>query len=366
MYDISVLSNIPLAVTDLLAPTAPPQRLRPLFSIGVHDIPFLEDDLNASTSRPVIENEDEGDLEEAGHGWIACTTDDILTMKNSLYDVLITLPPSYSTNAKEKVWPKIESPRGTEIRATQRDLRRYRALKWGLSRSAVEPDSRSLNRSDTANTANGDALGLSASGPALAPDGPLLDTSDTDTIVEPLSWSALAYSGFMWWASAGERRIATDDESEHDSILLDGFSNNVTDTQTPRSARSRSQSSLSQMLPQQGPGDQSARREMAIIAYFHRLTTRILTTLSDIIDATSSDDDEEEEEGEGTALEDSNGYDGEEGPPIFVNSADIAKMGLDEWSSSDHAFILEVAKAYFGRKAEVEGTSVDICGLRIC
>ena len=80
MYDVSVLSNIPLAVTDLLAPTAPPQRLRPLFSIGVHDIPFLEDDLKASTSQPVIENEDEDGLEEAGRGWIACTTDDILTM----------------------------------------------------------------------------------------------------------------------------------------------------------------------------------------------------------------------------------------------------------------------------------------------
>jgi hypothetical protein len=362
VYDISVLSNIPLAVTDLLAPTAPPQRLRPLFSIGVHDIPFLEDDLKASTSQPVIENEDEDGLDDAGRGWIACTTDDIITMKNSLYDVLITLPPSYSSNAKEKVWPKIESPRGTEIKATQRDLRRYRALKWGLSRAAVEPDSPSLTKSNTTNTANGDAFRPSSSGPVLAPDGPLLDTSDTEHIVEPLSWSALAYSGFMWWASAGERRIASEDESEHDSILLNGFGNS-TDPQTPRSARSRSQSSLSQMLPQQGPGEPSAKREMAIIAYFHRLTTRILTTLSDIIDATNSDD---EEEGEETALHDSNDTDGEEGPPISILSTDIAKMGLDEWSSNDNAFIVEVAKAYFGRTAQIEGTSIDICGIRIC
>jgi hypothetical protein len=167
----------------------------------------------------------------------------------------------------------------------------------------------------------------------------------------------------MWWASAGERRIATEDESENDSILLDGFGNN-TDPQTPRSARSRSQSSLSQVLTQQqGLGDQSAKREMAIIAYFHRLTTRILTTLSGIIDATNSDDDEE---GEETALHDSSDADGEEWPPISINSADIAKMGLDQWSSNDHAFIIEVAKAYFGRMAEVEGTSIDICGIRIC
>jgi len=310
----------------------------------------------------VIENEDEDDSEEVGHGWIACTTDDILATKNSLYDVLITLPPSYSTNAKEKIWPKMEFPRGREIKATQRDLRRYRALKWGLSRTAIEKDSPSLSRSNTTNTTNGDIFGVSPSGPALAPSGPLLDTSDTDPIVEPLSWSALAYSGFMWWASAGERRIASDEEGEHDNILLDGFGNN-TEPQTPRSARSRSQSSISQMLSQQGPSDQSARREMAIIAYFHRLTTRILTTLSDIIDATNSDD---EEEGEESALHDDHDYDVEEGPPIFINSADIIKMGLDEWSSSDHAFIVDMAKAYFGRKAEVEDTSIDICGIRIC
>lgn len=356
MYDISVLTNIPLAVNDLLAPTAPPQRLRPLFSIGVHDIPFLEDDLKASRSQPVVETEEEEDAEESGRGWIACTTDDILAIKKSLYDVLITLPPQYSAGAKTKVWPKVESSQGTEIKATQRDLRRYRALKWGLSRSTIEPDSPSLSRTNTRNSLNSDAFGPSSSGPALAPDGPLLDTSDTDSIVEPLSWSALAYSGFMWWASAGERRIATEDETEHDSILLDGFGSNA-DPQTPRSARS-------QML--QPTGDQSAKREMAIIAYFHRLTTRILTALSAIIDATNSDD--EDEDGEEALLRDSvdGNRDGDEGPSIFIHSTDIVKMGLDEWSSSDHAFIVEVAKAYFGRKAQVEGTGIDICGIHIC
>ncbi|KLU83967.1 hypothetical protein MAPG_03016 [Magnaporthiopsis poae ATCC 64411] len=39
VYDISVLSNIPLSLFEMLGPTAPSQRLRPLFTIGVHDIP---------------------------------------------------------------------------------------------------------------------------------------------------------------------------------------------------------------------------------------------------------------------------------------------------------------------------------------
>jgi hypothetical protein len=167
----------------------------------------------------------------------------------------------------------------------------------------------------------------------------------------------------MWWASAGERRIASEDETDHDSILLDGFGI-TTDPQTPLSARRRSQSSLPQMLRPQG--EQSAKREMAIIAYFHRLTTRILTTLSDIIDATSSDD--EEDDGEEALLQDSvdGSEDGDEGPSIFITSTDITKMGLDEWSSSDQAFIEEVAKAFFGRKVKVQSACIDVCGIRIC
>lgn len=338
--------------------------------MGVHDIPFLEDDLKASITQPAIESEDEDEVEESGHGWIACTTDDIITTKKALYDVLITLPPSFSAGSKVKVWPKVESPRGTEIKATQRDLRRYRALKWSLSRSVIEPDRASVNWPNTRNSNNDDAVCPSSSGSALATDGPLLDTSDTDSIVEPLSWSALAYSGFMWWASAGERHMANEDEIEQDSILLDGFGS-TTEPQMSRPARSRSQSSLSQTQhPQSGQGDQSAKLEMSIIAYFHRLTTRYLTTLSDIIDTTSLDDDEEGDDDDDiheddALLRDGNG-DGDDAPPISINSADMAKMGLDQWSSSDHAFIIELTKAYFNRRAQVQGTSIDICGIRIC
>jgi hypothetical protein len=44
----------------------------------------------------------------------------------------------------------------------------------------------------------------------------------------------------------------------------------------------------------------------------------------------------------------------------------VARMGLDQWSSTDHAFIEDVAKEYFGRRANVEGRNVDVCGIRIC
>ena len=143
VYDLSVLSNIPLAVSDLLAPTAPPQRLRPLFSIGVHDILLLEEDLRASkaTTTGAPHSDDVEPRDDTGCGWIACTTDSILAMKGTLYDVLITMPPSYAEDAREKVWPMVESPQGVQIKATQRDLRRYKALRWGLSRHASPPSS---------------------------------------------------------------------------------------------------------------------------------------------------------------------------------------------------------------------------------
>ncbi|KAG0646798.1 AVL9-related family protein 2, partial [Hyphodiscus hymeniophilus] len=286
VYDLSLLSNIPLAVSDLLSTNAPPQRLRPLFSIGVHDIPLLEEDLRASKAAATTPgSENTYSRDEQGCGWIACTTDSILAMKSTLYDVLITMPPPYSDGAAEKVWPKVESPQGTEMQATQRDLRRYRALRWGLSRNESNPSSpTSARRTSTASQEERLRLTSSSSPPR---DDPMLDIPDTDSIIEPLSWSALAYSGFMWWASAGEQRLHSDEEAESDSALLSGLSLSPS---TPQTTRNLNRLSASSNRP-----EEQAKVEMGIIAYFHRMTTMILTTLSDIVDATDSDDEREEE-----------------------------------------------------------------------
>jgi hypothetical protein len=361
VYNISVLSNIPVASIDVLGESAPTQRLRPLFSIGVHDIPFLEEDLRISKSMSAHHANTE-EVGEAGQGWIATTTDDILTMKDSLYDVLITLPPSHYVHAGTRMWPKVESPRGTSLRATQRDLRRYRALQWGLSRVAEEADSPALSRTTSAETGHSSPAEEASPSNYLAQNSASLDTLETDAVVEPLSWTALAYTGFMWWASAGERRLSSEDEDEHDTIFLDGFG---PDPQTPRSTRSRSDASFVRILH---GIDSSAKKEMAIIAYFHRLTTRLLITISDIIDSTIPDYEDEEADGEGAPLRTAGSGGGlnDDRPAIFVASADITKMGLDEWSSSDHAFIAALTQAYFGREAHIEGMGIDICGIRVC
>lgn len=367
VYDISVLSNVPLAVSDLLASTAPPQRLRPLFSIGVHDIPLLEEDLRiskAAATTPGSEHTEARD--EPGCGWIACTTDSILAMKSALYDVLITMPPPYSEDAIEKVWPKFESPQGIEMKATQRDLRRYKTLRWGLSRHVSPPSSpinrrrSSISHSEESEEDDEPPARMSSSSASLPRDAPMLDIPDTDHIVEPLSWSSLAYAGFMWWASAGEQRLHSDEECDADAALLSGLSLSPS---SPTMSRPRSQSSVSGPIKGKANSeDMSAKQEMAIIAYFHRLTTHILAGISDILDAADSDD-EREDEREPLHI---GAEDAVEEPTIHVRSDDIVRMGLDVWSATDHQFIVEVAREYFGCRASVEGRSVDICGIRIC
>jgi hypothetical protein len=270
-------------------------------------------------------------------------------MKSTLYDVLITMPPPYSEDAVEKVWPKVESPQGTEMKATQRDLRRYKALRWGLSRHVSVPSSPGSARRTS--TASQEERPLTTSSSIPPRDDLMLNIPDTDSIVEPLSWSALAYSGFMWWASAGEQRLHSEEEIDSDSVLLSGLSLSPSTPQTPRNLN-LSSASLTRSADQ-------AKQEMGIIAYFHRLTTLTLTTLSDIVDVTDSDDERED----GALVDDAGD---ESGPAVYVSSADMVRMGLDVWSATDHQFVEDVAREYFGRRANVEGRSVDVCGIRIC
>jgi hypothetical protein len=346
VYDISILSNIPLAVNDLLSQAAPPQRLRPLFSIGVHDIPLLEEDLQASKVAATSASEPDEEREEEGSGWIACTTDSILAMKSKLYDVLITMPQPFSEDAAKKVWPKVEYPQGTEIKATQRDLRRYKALRHSLSRNASVPSSPISRRLSTEAQPQEEAPHTSSFSPQH--DDPALNVPDMDSIIESVSWSALAYSGFMWWASAGEQSLHSQEEAEADASLISGL---PLSPSTPQHARNISAASLNT--------EGQALQEMGIIAYFHRLTTRILTVASDFVDAADSDSEREGEQPLNEEWEDS-------GPPVYVTSADVERMGLDIWSATDHQFIEDVTKEYFGRRSEVEGRNVDICGIRIC
>lgn len=306
-----------------------------------------------------------------GYGWLACSTDDILVAKKHLYDILVSVPPPYTAQAAEKAWPRISTKRGTEIKATQRDLRRYRTLRRELrqyhSRAPLQAPLESQFRTNSASTPRYGGT-TTFSSPENSQE--TFDDASSNTaaqLAEPQSWSALAYSSFMWWASAGEKRTDVDEEAEHDAALLRDFGHRHNGSPIrPRS----SPWVLSPGAPNSSgaidPNAQSSMLEMVIVAYFHRLTVLMLGTLSRVMDAAEDDDEDDMEQQEngtqllrGAGQRDSNG-------DVFVSSEDMARMGLDIWSEVDRRFVQELVEFYWGRNAEVQGAVLECCGVKIC
>lgn len=374
-----MLSNIPASISELLPLEPLPIRLQPLFSVGVHDIPTLH-----HGSRTSVKPTNDEPTQDLGYGWVACTTDDVLAMKESLYDYLVTIPPPYTAQAIEKVWPKIESPRGTEVRATQRDLRRYRTLRTGLRRythsdkaddnspSFPAPTSPHPNHSNELNDSNSAHDSDPPTDPThtalLLPSFPNTQETFDDAsstldakLIEPQSWSALAYSSFMWWASAGEKRADIDAETDHDAALL-GPAPHAPSPGRPRSSGHRRSSST--LGIEGGVG-----LELAVVAYFHRLTGRVFGVLAECVQAVVEEEEEDPVAGgagtDGTAGEDER-VEGRGEGKVVVGSEDMVRMGLDVWSEGDRRFVQEMVGFYWGREAEVGGKGVECCGVRIC
>ena len=185
MYNLSILSSIPKALLQLLPRSTSPLSLRrrPLYTVGVTDIPLL--------SQP------------SSDGWIACTTDDVLATKPECFDVLVLLPSSSALRSRQKrSYPRIiisspdlsnNFPRKS-IKATQRDAERYTILREGLRNfpaSIVETTPQELNTNETALAEDDGASTLSTTS----------TVQDHNQIVEPPSWSQVAYTSLVWWAS---------------------------------------------------------------------------------------------------------------------------------------------------------------------
>ena len=300
-------------------------------------------------------------------------------MKSDLYDVLVTLPPPYAENASEKVYPKIVVSSGQEVhtkrnmpdevllKATQRDVRRFTTLRKGMRRYFHSED---------------------PSPPEVDDDFDTAFTFSSNSIVEPLSWSRRAYTSFIWWASAGEKRLTEDEEEqeEQDTLLLiagDNISNPSTE------------------LP-----------EVALVTYFRRLTSAIFIAVSDAIarsDSGDNDDDDDANNTNSSILNDgqdglhsnhvmsassaahstdhdesrvpllyrgdrlSNNADrnyGREGQrsggeSVKITSADMSQMGLDTWSAADRVFVQQLVSVWWGREAVVQGARITCCGIPI-
>ena len=337
VYVLSVLANIPPALREVLRPDSETAwRMQPLFSVGISDVPTL------SSSQ------------KEGRGWLACTTDDILREKPQLYDLLVTMPGPNLNPARHR-WPMVTTSDGTPVRATQRDLRRYRLLRSELNRIRLERE-RYRDQPPTAdstqpdNTENGDDVPLVPKTTILneVRSGP--NSADDAEVVEPTSWTAMAYHGFLWWASAGEMEAWESEEVRADRELLDDLPE--MDVLIEASSPSASRTSLTQSHDEDERDKQlhkSRATAMAVTAYFHRLTSQILTAMGDIVEA--ADDDTEE----GVADE-----------SIAISGEEMKDMGLDSWSEADREFVREAMKLWFGREGAVERGGVMVCGVRIC
>jgi len=198
--------------------------------------------------------------------------------------------------------------------------------------------------------------------------------------VEPVSWSLVAYTSLVWWASAGEKRSGPTEEEEaeqeQDRSLL------ITDTNV-----------MEAVTP--GQYDDEVPQEISLVSYFQRLTSLMFTTISDAIsrqdgeevrrDDSQSDgpkgyndaeDDDEAAVDGGDA--DQVAVSDEENQPLVVDDRgkgpedlveisqeDMTAMGLDIWSAADRAFVEELIKVWWGRTAAVRGGRVECCGVRL-
>jgi hypothetical protein len=274
------------------------------------------------------------------------------------------MPPVTEHQPDRKKWPKIKTNAGTEIRATQRDLRRWKILYGELHKLQHETtyapyhdsdeDEEEEDEGDRTNLLGGTANGSTEHTGNKSNDDPEYD----DDLIESTTWSQLAYNGFMWWASAGEEDATVNEEAGRDREILGDLSDFM--PLSPRASRMNgtngtSAADMSSSMASLGGSD--AGIHTAIIAYFHRLTAIIVSTLADIVDAA----DDEVAENAPDESEDDSQVSGK----VTIRSEEIGRMGLDQWSEADRTFARDMLTMYFGRDAVVHSASIECCGVRI-
>lgn len=306
-------------------------------------------------------------------------------MKPELFDVLVTVPAPYTKDAAEKIYPKLTvqapsrpgtAPVQTELRATQRDARRYTRLRQGLRHLSRDENSQVMDPNDDGASLNG----------TVDDNSDAASTFSSSPVVEPLSWAQLAYTSFIWWASAGEKREGLSEEEEEQQIEQD--------TRLLASVESLSH-------PNQQAGDAEQQPpEVALVAYFRRLTAQIFIILAEVVTRHDSDGqesadddahpyrDEPDNEGDENPSvtvarqptqeeyddqfpllqRDLNGKDGEDiydPNTVIITTEDMMEMGLDVWSATDRIFAEELVRLWWGRQARVDSTRIRCCGITI-
>ncbi|KAK5100341.1 hypothetical protein LTS08_005090 [Lithohypha guttulata] len=319
VYSLSVLSSLPRSTVALLPHFEREQpKYQPLFNIGVADIPYLH---------------------EAQDSWIACTTDDVLATKPQLFDMLVILPTSTSTSTSmgkvgNKVYPKLiySTPQLSKqfpkqgVRASQRDARKYLGLKENIQRL----DSSALVSNHINSVTSDDDASTTSS---------ISTVADHREAVEPASWTVIAYTSLIWWVSAGDRRSGLLEAEElvdeqDEALLRDAVAGDI------------------------------MTKEVAMVAYFQKLSTLIFSVLRNAVDRSTPNGEERyrDNDGEDAALLSQENDKNED--LVDITEEDIRAMGLNVWSESDKHFIQEMVAFWWKKEAVVHGGTVECCGVR--
>lgn len=205
----------------------------------------------------------------------------------------------------------------------------------------------------------------------------------------------------MWWASAGENATAGEQEAENEQdsglLLADLDADEGLDNVYRVPSRIGTDNVFS-----------GVTKEMALVSYFHRLTTVIFTTIADAIaresaqsprprqrrrqggsnnnhptsssstyydedldhSASPSDPDSDSDASSSSSLDDespllSSQPSSSEPATVDILPEDLTRMGLDVWSAADRAFVEELVGVWWGRKARVRAGEVRCCGVKL-
>lgn len=311
-YCLAILSTIPQEIHWLLNESgcwaaSDLQFIQPVYSIGVNDIDWLK-----SLVSPTPESKDK-------ISFIASTTDEILLFKSTLYDISVQFnQPHHVTSRVPKAYlaeSSIPGAKNTDpLKATQRDLRRFKILAKEFKFYSEDGQTPSAAASP---------VNLSVEDYENAKEITKAEFQEEPwwlQVSEPASWKELAWSGFYWWASAGENGRMSE-EQEIDGLKENGDINR-----------------------------NEIERSLILVGYFQNMTKRILSTIADIINNENEDQ--------------SNDNDDDADPVeniIWIEPGDIFEMGLDPYSAQDADFVVRLIKVWWNKEAKVGTKLSNIC-----
>lgn len=315
-YCLAILSTIPQEIHWLLNESgcwaaSSLQFVQPIYSIGVNDIDWLKSLVSSNTGN------------DRNTSFIASSTDEILLFKNTLYDISVQFnQPHHVTTKVPKVFlaeSAIPGSKNTDpLKATNRDLKRFKILArefhlYSDNGEAVDSTIDSSKLNDEAVVSNDQAQQQSSK----ETEGLLW----WQEVSESASWRQLAWSGFYWWASAGENEKIEEEQE------IDG---------------------LKEMGDYQKNEIESA---LVLVGYFQNMTKRIFVTIADIVN------NENEEESKDNDQVDAELVD----KTIWIEPGDIFEMGLDPYSRQDADFVVKLVGLWWNRKAQVGSKFSDMC-----